>query len=125
MKKKLIQFKLQFTVQDVKTPYIILTNRLPEVHLNYSSTSRPHPSVRKLPKSSRSTGLLAIFRSLSTRNLDLWYDDESGGEYSYQGSLIPGEVTSITAYEQNMFVVTPVDSPTEIISRIRILPNKV
>lgn len=110
---------------DQPHPFIVLNDNLPVVHLNHSSTTRPHPNIRFLPARSRSTAELVIFQSYVTYDVDIWYDDESGGELSYQGFLTPGETSSVTAYDGNIFLFTPKENSNKILKKYRISPNQV
>jgi hypothetical protein len=60
-----------------------------------------------------------------TYDIDIWYDDETGGELSFQGYLTPGETTSVTAYAGNVFLFTPQGNSKKIIKKYRISPNQV
>jgi hypothetical protein len=112
-------------VRDQPQPFIVLNDRLPLVNLNFSSTNRLHPGIQILSAKSRSKAVLVIFQSFISHNIDIWYDDESGGELSYQGFLTPGETTSITAYDRNIFIFTPHGKQRQTIKKYRIIPTQV
>jgi hypothetical protein len=112
-------------VRDQLHPFIVLNDRRPLVQLNFSSTNRRHPNIKKNSVKSRSTAVLIIFQSFISQDLDIWYDDETGGELSYQGFITPGETTSLTAYDRNIFIFTPQGDQKTIIKKYRINPTQV
>lgn len=102
----------------------MLSDRLPVIHLNHSTTNRLHPNIRVVTTKNRFTAMLVVFQSLISYDIDIWYDDESG-ELSYQGTLAPGEITSTTAYENNLFIFTPLGNSKKVIKKYRMSAKQV
>ena len=87
-----------------KESKVILEETSAHVSINISTKRRPHPSIVNLP-GPRTTSMYVMMKSLSSRNLDLWFEDGSA-EMDYQGPLRPGEITSTNAKEGDKFVLT-------------------
>ena len=60
---------------------------------------------------------------MSSRDLDVYYDDGKGG--IEQARLKPGRESTTNSYEGHSFFVTPVNNKTNIINRFTIEANKV
>lgn len=86
------------------------------------STNRIHPMVRFV-NGPRTTAVAAKFRSLTTRTVDIWFEDGKGG--SMQGTLRPGQETTTNAYEGHVFFFTEKDNKKKEIARVTIRPDKV
>ena len=82
---------------------------------------RLHPMVELLSESS--TAMSAKFRSLSGRNIQVFWDD--GGSGVEQAHLRPGMVTTTNTYEGHSFFATPEDDTSKILSRFTISKEKV
>ena len=57
----------------------------------------------------------ARFRSLSSRVLDLWWDDGQGG--LFQAVLRPGHDSTTNAYEGHVFFYTPQGQKSNILGK--------
>ena len=91
------------------------------IQLNIMKKDRPHPLVKILYQ--RSTAMAAKFRSLSSRNLDIYYDD--GGSGVEQAHLRPGMISTLNTYEGHSFFVTPEKLKSKLLSRFTIAKDKV
>ena len=85
------------------------------IELNYSFVNRPHPLVVSIA-GSRTTAVSAKFRSLSSRPLDMWWDDGAGGVS--QGRIMPGKETTTNSYEGHTFYFTDITNKGEVVDRI-------
>jgi hypothetical protein len=83
--------------------------------------NRLHPMVELL--SETSTAMSAKFRSLSGRNIQVFWDD--GGEGVEQAHLSPGMVTTTNTYEGHSFFATPEDDKSKVLNRFTISKEKV
>ena len=83
--------------------------------------NRLHPMVELLSESS--TAMSAKFRSLSGRNIQVFWDD--GGSGVEQAHLRPGMVTTTNTYEGHSFFATPEDDTSKILNRFTISKEKV
>jgi hypothetical protein len=83
--------------------------------------NRLHPMVQLL--SERSTSMAAKFRSLSGRNLQIYWDD--GREGVEQAFLSPGMISTLNTYEGHTFFATPEDDKTKVLNRFTISKEKV
>ena len=66
----------------------VTSPRLPGINsirnINIMNNKRLHPNVRRVA-GPRTTAMSCKFRSLSSRNLEIWYDNH--GSWSFQGIL--------------------------------------
>lgn len=85
-------------------------------------TSRPHPNVVSI-RGSRTTAQSAKFRSLSSRTLDIWFDN--GADGSFQGSLKSGQETTTTTYAGHVFYFTLSKNKSHEVARFTMTPNQV
>ena len=97
---------------------------IPRKDYQMSSSYREvlHPSV-KFIGGPPTTAMNARFRSLSSRVIDLWFDDGSGG--TPQGTLRPGQDTTTNAYEGHVFFYTPKGKKSEILGKFTMKKNQV
>lgn len=92
------------------------------VHLNKYTTTRPHPAVVKF-KGQKSESVAAKFRSLSMRNLAIYWDD--GAEGIFQGILKPGQTTQSNSYSGHRFFFTQENDKTNVIGMVTVDKNKI
>lgn len=92
------------------------------VQLNKYKMDRPHPAVVKF-KGTRSDSVAAKFRSLSARNMAIYWDDGKDGVY--QGLLKPGQTTQTNSYNGHRFFFTPQDDKNSVIGLVTIDKNKI
>jgi hypothetical protein len=92
------------------------------VQINHSFVTRPHPFVSHIP-GQRTTAVAAKFRSLSSRSLDMWWDDSKDGVY--QGRLMPGKESTTNSYEGHVFYFTDVNNKAEIVNRVKMKADTV
>eukprot|EP01041_Mallomonas_annulata_P002825 gene2825-5551_t len=83
---------------------------------------RLHPAV-KLIGGAPTTAMNARFRSLSSRTLDLWYNDGKGG--LPQGTLKPGQDSTTNAYEGHVFFYTPQGNKSHSLGSFTMNKNQV
>ena len=83
--------------------------------------AHPHPSVKYLDVVSHSVG--TRFRCMSSRTLDLWYDDV--GEGIHQGTLRMGQDTTTSSYEGHVFYYTPHGQKDLVIGRFEVVKEQV
>lgn len=92
------------------------------IELNKRVESRVHPntySANGVP----TTACAAKFRSLSSRKIDMWWDNGSDGIFA--GSLTPSEIVTANSYGGHVFYFTAHKNKSEEILRITIDPDKV
>lgn len=70
------------------------------IKYNTSFVTRQHPYVISIP-GSRTTACAAKFRSLSSRAINMWWDDGQNGVF--QGTLLPGQESTTNTYEGHVF----------------------
>jgi prolyl 4-hydroxylase len=108
------------TVRDgMKEFYLVPSRRLPvprndhvKYQLDAKETSRLHPQVALTH--ARSFAMAVKFKSLSSRMMDLWFDD--GGAGIWEGHLRMGQETTTNTYVGHVFIVTLTsDKHTEIV----------
>eukprot|EP00607_Mallomonas_marina_P002982 CAMPEP_0182433308 /NCGR_PEP_ID=MMETSP1167-20130531/62402_1 /TAXON_ID=2988 /ORGANISM="Mallomonas Sp, Strain CCMP3275" /LENGTH=238 /DNA_ID=CAMNT_0024621847 /DNA_START=114 /DNA_END=827 /DNA_ORIENTATION=+ len=87
-------------VEDV-TYYSFVSTMLADRVINYTTTKRPHPDVTFIDKIC--TGVAARFRSLSSRKLDLWEEEEEESDTM----LRQGEETTFNTFSQSKYYYTP------------------
>lgn len=87
------------------------------VQLNKYKVDRPHPAVVKF-KGEKSQSCAAKFRSLSQRNLAIYWDDGKDG--IFQGLLKPGQTTQSNSYIGHKFFFTEERDKTNVIGRVTI-----
>ena len=87
------------------------------VQLNKHTTDRPHPAVIKF-KGQKSESVAAKFRSLSQRNMAIYWDDGKDG--IYQGILKPGQTTQSNSYFGHRFFFTEEKDKSNVIGRVTI-----
>ena len=96
-------------------------NRSGKGLLAVENRNRLHPLVSRLGQGS--TAMSAKFRSLSSRDLQVWYDDGRGGvEQAY---LQPGKESTTNTYIGHSFFVTPENNKNEVLNRFTISADKV
>jgi hypothetical protein len=91
------------------------------IQFNSSFVSRPHPYVINIP-GQRTTACAAKFRSLSSRRINMWWEDGKGGQF--QGALLPGQESTTNTYEGHVFFFTDMKDKTDIIFRVVITPDR-
>lgn len=82
---------------------------------------REHPLKVNL-NGPRTTAVAAKFRSLSSRVVDVWYDD--GRDGINQGTLRPGQETTTNAYEGHVFYFTEQKNKSNRIHTLTIRPDQ-
>jgi hypothetical protein len=92
------------------------------VHLNKYSIDRPHPQVVKF-KGKKSDSVAAKFRSLSKRNLAIYWDDGKDG--IFQGLLKPGQTTQSNSYSGHRFFFTDEKDKNNVIGMVTIDKDKI
>ena len=93
-----------------------------QVEYNIEHRTRPHPQVKNL--NYRVTAMSAKFRSLSGRNLDVWYDNGTP-EGTEQAKLTPGMMATTNTYEGHSFFVTVQGNKSHVLSRFSITKERV
>lgn len=93
-----------------------------QVELNVEHRTRPHPHVKLI--NNRVTAMSAKFRSLSGRNLDVWYDNGTP-EGTEQAKLKPGMMSTTNTYEGHSFFVTVQGNKSHVLSRFSITKERV
>eukprot|EP01035_Chromulina_nebulosa_P017509 gene17509-23068_t len=92
--------------------------------LNVRRESRANPKVKGLNRQEKAIGAMAAkFRSLSSKTVDLWYDDGEDGIYN--GHLDEGQETTTNTYEGHVFYVTRAGNKEEVITSFEMDPNQV
>ena len=91
------------------------------VELFVEKRTRTHPLIHFLNEPS--TAMAAKFRSLSGRNIQVYWDD--GADGVEQASLSPGMVTTTNTYEGHSFYATPADDKSKVLNRFTISKEKV
>ena len=92
------------------------------VQLNKESTDRPHPQVVKFV-GQRSESVAAKFRSLSKRNMAIYWDDGKDGVY--QGLLKSGHTTQSNSYHGHRFFFTDEKNKNDVIGTVTIDRDKI
>lgn len=87
------------------------------------STRRRHPSIRDIP-GPRTTATSAKFRSLSSRPIQIWYDNGTP-DWSFQGELSSGQETTTNAYQGHVFIFTEKANKANVLARHTITADKV
>jgi len=105
---------------DTDTGFCSANNQV--VEYNVEHRTRPHPHIKILNHRVRATS--AKFRSLSSRNLDVWYDNGTP-EGTEQAKLTPGMMTATSAYEGNSFFVTVQGNKSHVLNRFTITKERV
>lgn len=77
-----------------------ITSTLANFQYNVEKRNRHHPLVDNMYQ--RSTAMAAKFRSLSSRTLDVWYDDGKDGVELAR--LSPGMISTLNTYEGEKLV---------------------
>jgi len=119
----------------IKLEYITIQFGLIEYHFGAQSRStiaisslsieiktRPHPNIVPLT-AGHSTAVGALFRNLSRRKVELWFDDGRNG--IQQGHLAMGQETTTNAYEGHVFIITIYGKKSEEICRFTISKEQV
>lgn len=100
---------------DTQTSYTYENHPLfapPTPHFNTGFVKERSSAVKPLESMYRASGAMpAKFRSLYHRPIYLWY--VSGDEKVYQGTLKPGQETTINSYITHNFIATTTDSKGE------------
>jgi prolyl 4-hydroxylase len=106
---------------------ILITNNPSTAEAASSRTfvkkSRRHPSVRDIP-GPRTTATSAKFRSLSSRPIQIWYDNGTP-EMSFQGELISGQETTTNAYQGHVFFFTEKANKKNVLAKHTISADQV
>ena len=89
---------------------------------NDRSGSNIHPLVQML-NGPRSTSVGAKFKSLSSRPLDMFWEDGKNGVP--QGRLQPGKETTTNTYHGHVFYFTEVNKKSNEVARVHIFLNQV
>jgi prolyl 4-hydroxylase len=93
----------------------------PDVRFNITVRTRPHPQVVNIP-GPRTTACAAKFLSLSSRPLDMYWDD--GRQGVGQGRLQPGMESTTNSYAGHVFYFTEQGSKDNEIQRVTIEDGK-
>lgn len=93
-----------------------------EVEFNVEHRNRPHPHMKLI--NNPVTAMSAKFRSLSGRNLDVWYDNGTP-QGTEQAKLNPGMMSTTNTYEGHSFFVTVQGNKSHVLSRFTITKEKV
>ena len=91
------------------------------VELFAEKKTRSHPLIHFLYEPN--TAMAAKFRSLSGRNIQVFWDD--GADGVEQAHLSPGMVTTTNTYEGHSFYATPEDDKYKVLNRFTITKEKV
>ncbi len=89
-------------------------------------TSAPAGKVHYMVKQNegpRTTATYAKFRSLSSRSVDIWFENGAGG--SFQGTIRPGQQTTTNAYDGHVFYFTESGNKDKVLLRVTIRPSQV
>mmetsp|Transcript_15844 Transcript_15844/g.23854 ORF Transcript_15844/g.23854 Transcript_15844/m.23854 type:complete len:438 (+) Transcript_15844:133-1446(+) len=92
------------------------------VTLNKATVSRPHPFIVRTPDK-RTEAVAAKFRSLSSRTLDMWWDD--GADGVPQGRLLPGQESTTNSYNGHVFYFTVRGNKSDEVARVHIQSDQV
>ena len=120
------------TVRDGVSEYYLLqqktTRKLPlprngqvKYVLDAKQTERLHPQITLTH--SKSLAMAAKFRSLSSRMLDLWFDD--GGDGIWEGHLKMGQETTTNTYVGHVFIITVSGKKKEVVARCHMVADQV
>lgn len=112
----------QFTIHKGEYEYVLENPSAASIQLSTESKSRRHPQVVDIP-GRRTTATSVKFRSLSSRVIDIWFDD--GGAGSMQGTLRSGQETTTNAYLGHVFFFTDHNNRSHELDRITITADKV
>jgi hypothetical protein len=94
------------------------------VHFNKYSIDRPHPQVVKFKGDQQQPEYVhAKFRSLSMRNLSMYWDDGKDG--IYKGILQPGQTTQSNSYSGHRFFFTDEKDKNNVIGMVTIDKDKI
>lgn len=114
------------TIHEGVNEYFFSPSPLPMKHessyeVGVEVKDRLHPAVKIIGSST--TAMSARFRSMSSRTLDLWFDDGGGG--TPQGTLRPEQDSTTNAYEGHVFFYTEHGKKSPEIGRFRVHKNQV
>lgn len=84
------------------------------------NTSRSHPNI--IPLTHTTTACAAKFVSMSSRPLDMYWDDGRHGVE--QGALQAGATTTTNSYETHTFYFTEVGNKEAEVARVTIVPGQ-
>lgn len=85
--------------------------------------SYSHPYIINIP-GRRTTATAIIFRSLSTRHLQIWYDNGTPTG-SFSGDLLPGGQSTTNAYFGHKFFFTDKNNQSYKVATIEVTPDRV
>ena len=119
------------TVRDGESEYYLLQRKnkykpFPRNgHVKYvldaKQTERLHPQITLTH--SKSFAMAAKFRSLSSRMLDLWFDD--GGDGIWEGHLKMGQETTTNTYVGHVFIITVSGNKKQVVARCHMVADQV
>lgn len=98
------------------------TCNLNEIEYFVGKVNRPHPSVVAI-YFHESTSVNAKFLSMSTRPLDMYWDD--GDKGLAQGRILPGQESATNSYEGHVFFFTAKGNKSEVVARVKMESGKV
>jgi hypothetical protein len=87
------------------------------------SVKRRHPNIIDIP-GRRTTATAVIFRSLSTRHMQMWYDNGTPSG-SFSGDLLPGGQATTNAYFGHKFFFTDKKNVSHRVATVEISPDRV
>jgi hypothetical protein len=96
-------------------------NKAVKYKLNSKQLSRPHPQVVILNQ--HTTAMAIKFKSLSSRQLNFWFDD--GGAGILEGHLSMGQETTTNAYIGHNFYFTLPNDKSVVIGRFKVTSDEV
>jgi hypothetical protein len=111
---------LQFAITPT-TSEVLIENK--PLGASTFSKKKRHPSVRDIP-GPRTTATSAKFRSLSSRPIQIWYDNGTP-ELSFQGELTSGQETTTNAYVGHVFIFTEKANKANVLARHTITADQV
>ena len=93
------------------------------VHLNIDNRKRQHPQVVYFyEKTSYSDLIPVVFRSLTSRDIEIYFDDKKEG--LLYALLHPGQVVSTNAYPHHEFFVTAAGNKSDVVVRFVITTDQ-
>ena len=95
----------------------------PDISVGVEAKKRRHPNIIDIP-GRRTTATAVIFRSLSSRHLQIWYDNGTPTG-SFSGDLIPGGQSTTNAYYGHKFFFTDKKNPEHRVATIEITSDRV
>lgn len=88
-----------------------------------TTASHRHPNIIDIP-GSRTTATAVIFRSLSTRHMQMWYDNGTPTG-SFSGDFLPGGQSTTNAYFGHKFFFTDKNNVSHRVAHVEITRDRV